>query len=73
MFILLRVIGVAFRWCLRVLIGTVDPGDSEHGTEPKNFDELAAIGFALAKSAALFPRFQTFFASHNCIGAIWVK
>ena len=56
-----------------------EAGASEHteafGNEEvaKHFDELAAIGFALATSASLFPQFSTHDGSRNCIGAAWMK
>ena len=42
-------------------------------TEPKNFDELTAIGFALIKSAELLPEFRTGATSRNCIDAAWMN
>ena len=46
------------------------PGD---GGTAKHFDELAAVGFALAQSAALLPEFSTRAQSQNCIDAAWMK
>ena len=56
-----------------------EAGASEHTEAPadggmaKHFDELAAIGFALAKSASLLPEFATHARSGNCIDAAWMK
>ena len=46
------------------------PGD---GGGAKHFDELGAIGFALAKSASLLPEFSTCAHSRDCINAAWMK
>ena len=44
---------------------------SEH--DEAHLDQLGAIGFALAKSSALLPEFQTRAHSRNCIDAAWMK
>ena len=49
---------------------TKAPGD---GGGAKHFDELGAIGFALAKSASLLPEFSTCAHSRDCINAAWMK
>ena len=37
------------------------------------FDQLGAIAFALAKSAALLPEFQTRAAARHCLDAAWME
>ena len=44
-----------------------------HRDNNAQFDELGAIGFALAKSAALLPEFQVPARPVNCIDAWWRK
>ena len=38
-----------------------------------HFDDLGAIGFALAESAALLPEFRTHMHSRDCIVGAWMK
>ena len=42
-------------------------------SQDHHLDHLGAIGFALAKSAALLPEFRTQAHSGNCIDAAWMK
>ena len=52
-------------------------GDRRRRSEPTDspvvFDQLGAIAFALARTAALLPEFQTHARSRNALDAAWMK
>ena len=53
--------------------GAAEHADKEDIGLAKHFDELHALGFALAKSASLLREFSTLSGSRNCIDAAWMK
>jgi len=53
--------------------GAAEHADNDDIGLVKHFDELHALGFALAKSASLLHDFSTSSGSRNCIDAAWMK